>query len=44
MKRKGNAPVGLIVGLIFLVILGILVYLYNSSLFEREAPQIALDK
>lgn len=44
MKRKGNAPVGLIIGLIFLVIFGVLVYLYNSSLFEREAPQIALDK
>lgn len=44
MRKNGNAPVGLIVGLIFLVILGILVYLYNSSLFEREAPQIALEK
>ena len=44
MRNKRTSPAGLILGFIFFVIVGGLIYLYSSSLFEREAPKITLEK
>lgn len=44
MKKSGNSPLGLIIGFIFFVIIGLLVYLYNSSLFEQESPKIVIEQ
>lgn len=44
MSKRGNSPVGLIVGFVFFIIIAILVYLYNSSWFEQEAPKVAVAK
>lgn len=44
MSKKGKSPVALIFGFILLAIVGGAVYLYNSSLFERQSPIIIVEK
>ncbi|ACZ11280.1 M23 family metallopeptidase [Sulfurospirillum deleyianum] len=45
MKRKGQASIAaLVLGLMFLIGVGGVVYMFTSDTFEREAPQIALAK
>lgn len=43
MRRKKSSA-GIIVLLIFIIIIAALAYLYNSKMFERVAPSIALDE
>lgn len=44
MSKRGNSPVGFVVGFIFLIIIAVLVYLYNSSWFEQEPPKVNVAK
>ncbi len=43
-KQRKSSVAALLLGLIFLILVGGLAYVYNSSLFEREAPKIMLQK
>ena len=43
MRKQGKSSiVGLVLGFILLVLVGGVVYLFSSSLFEREAPKEAV--
>lgn len=44
MRRQGKSIAGLLGGVLFLGAVGSMVFLYNSSLLERDMPQITLDK
>ncbi len=44
MRRQKKSSASLILGMLLLLVLGGMVYLYNSSLFERISPTIVLEK
>ena len=45
MKQQRKSSIaGMVLGFIFLVLVGGVAFVFNSSLFEREAPQIVLSK
>ena len=45
MRKQGKSSIAAVVlGFIFLVLVGGVAFVFNSSLFGREAPQIVLPK
>ena len=44
MRTQRKSSSGLVLGIVIAMLLGGLIYLFNSSVFEREAPVISLDK
>lgn len=45
MRKQGKSSIAAVVlGFIFLILVGGVAFVFNSSLFEREAPQIVLPK
>ncbi len=43
MRRQGKSAAGLVLGAVLFLGLGTLIYLFNSSFFEREAPVVSLE-
>ncbi len=44
MRTRGKSTAGIILGVVLFLLVGIVIYLFNSSVFEREAPVISLEK
>lgn len=44
MKRQGKSTVALSIGVLLLIVVGVMAYVFNTALFEREHPTITLEK
>ena len=44
MRRQGKSTVALSIGVLLLIMVGVVAYVFNAALFERDNPTITLEK
>jgi len=42
MRRQGKSPVAFVFGALAIIAIGTVAYVYNASVFEREAPRVVI--